>query len=218
MRLQPSGKAPHFVGQHQGLDKFKTYIQPHNAGIESSNLSRRTNSRNAYFVMTSIVDAYSNFNCTYLLNKNTQKASSPFLNGGIMQIENNRDRGRAGLSLAIAYFGSNGYTVNLPINDTQWYDLVIEKDGKFETVQCKFTGSKENEVNLTSCGGTNGSRYDSVLNHPLDWLFCADKDKNLYLIPMEDLRKAGNTKAISLRKAPNSNKQGFNTYTYLVEI
>lgn len=35
---------------------------------------------------------------------------------------------------------------------------------------------------------------------------------------MEDLRKAGNTKAISLRKAPNSNKQGFNTYTYLVEI
>nr|DAE13164.1 MAG TPA: hypothetical protein [Siphoviridae sp. ctLqe90] len=29
--------------------------------------------------MTSIVDAYSNFNCTYLLNKNTQKASSPFL-------------------------------------------------------------------------------------------------------------------------------------------
>lgn len=79
MRLQPSGKAPHFVGQHQGLDKFKTYIQPHNAGIESSNLSRRTNSRNAYFVMTSIVDAYSNFNCTYLLNKNTQKASSPFL-------------------------------------------------------------------------------------------------------------------------------------------
>ena len=85
MRLQPSGKAPHFVGQHQGLDKFKTYIQPHNAGIESSNLSRRTNSRNAYFVMTSIVDAYSNFNCTYLLNKNTQKASSPFLKKKIIK-------------------------------------------------------------------------------------------------------------------------------------
>ena len=53
--------------------------------VESSNLSTGTNSRNAYFVMTSIVDAYSNFNCTYLLNKNTQKASSPFLKKGIIK-------------------------------------------------------------------------------------------------------------------------------------
>lgn len=68
MRLQPSGKAPHFVGQHQGLDKFKTYIQPHNAGIESSNLSRRTNSRNANFVMTSIVDTYNNFTKNLAVN------------------------------------------------------------------------------------------------------------------------------------------------------
>ena len=57
----------------------------------------------------------------------------------IVLIETNRDKGRAGLSLAIAYFGSNGYTVCLPINDTQWYDLIVEKDGVIQTVQCKFT-------------------------------------------------------------------------------
>lgn len=51
-----------------------------------------------------------------------------------MQLLNNKDKGRAGLSLAITYFGSNGYTVSLPINDTQWYDLVVEKDGIFQTV------------------------------------------------------------------------------------
>lgn len=135
-----------------------------------------------------------------------------------MVIETNKEKGRAGLSLAIAYFGSNGYTVCLPINDTQSYDLIVEKDGKIQTVQCKFTASKDNNIALKSCGGTNGSVYDSILKHPLDLLFCADKDKNLFVIPMEDLIKAGNTKSITLRTIPNSNNQGFNTYNYLVRI
>lgn len=30
--------------------------------------------------------------------------------------------------MAINYFTINGYTVSLPLNDTQWYDLVVEKD------------------------------------------------------------------------------------------
>ena len=34
----------------------------------------------------------------------------------------------------IAYFTSEGYTISTPLNDTQWYDLIIEKNGKFETV------------------------------------------------------------------------------------
>lgn len=36
--------------------------------------------------------------------------------------------------MAINYFTVNGYTISLPINDTQWYDLIIEKNGIFETV------------------------------------------------------------------------------------
>lgn len=46
-----------------------------------------------------------------------------------MLLDNNKNRGRAGMSVAIAYYGSNGYTVSLPLSDTQWYDLIIEKDG-----------------------------------------------------------------------------------------
>ena len=68
----------------------------------------------------------------------------------------NKDRGRVGLSLAIAYFGANGYTVSLPLNDTQWYDMIVEKDGIFQTVQCKFSSSENAEISLTSKGGTNG--------------------------------------------------------------
>lgn len=51
-----------------------------------------------------------------------------------MLFETNREKGRAGMSLAIAYFGSNGYTVSIPLNDTQWYDLIVEKDNNFYTV------------------------------------------------------------------------------------
>lgn len=135
-----------------------------------------------------------------------------------MLIETNRDKGRAGFSLAIAYFGSNGYTVCLPINDTQWYDLIVEKDGVMQTVQCKFTGSKTNEVFLRSCGGSKGKEYDNILEHPLDLLFCVDKNKNMFLIPMDDLRHNGNTKSISLRTNFNSSNLGFDTSKYLVEI
>ena len=135
-----------------------------------------------------------------------------------MLFETNKDKGRAGLSMAIAYFGSNGYCVNIPLNDTQWYDLVIEKDGIFQTVQCKATGSSDNNISLKSCGGTVGKIYDNILNHPLDILFCLDEKQNIYVIPMEDLRKAGNTKTITLKTEPNKNNQGFNTYKYIVSI
>lgn len=135
-----------------------------------------------------------------------------------MKVDTNKDRGRAGMSLAIAYFGSNGYTVSLPMNDTQWYDLIVEKDGIIQTVQCKFSSSENAEVSLTSKGVTNGSVYDKVTEHPLDLLFCADKNMNLFVIPMEDIIKHGNKRSIVLRTIPNSNGQGINTYKYLVKI
>lgn len=51
-----------------------------------------------------------------------------------MKEVNRKQIGRIGLSMAINYFTINGYTVSLPINDTQWYDLIVEKDGLFESV------------------------------------------------------------------------------------
>lgn len=138
-----------------------------------------------------------------------------------MLFETNKDKGRAGLALGIAWFGANGYSVNIPLNDTQWYDFVAEKDGKFYTVQCKATGSKDNGIALKSSGGTNGSVYDTVLNHPLDFLFCLDKDKHMFVIPMADLRVAGNVKQITLRIEPPSKfatKIKIDTSKYLVSF
>ena len=135
-----------------------------------------------------------------------------------MVLETNKDKGRAGMALAIAYFGSNGYTVSVPLNDTQWYDLIVEKDGIFQTVQCKFTASANKEISLKSTGGTKGSVYDSILAHPIDLLFCADDEQHLFVIPVEDLLKAGNKRSFVLRTVPIANGQGFNTHQYLVQI
>lgn len=138
-----------------------------------------------------------------------------------MLFETNKDKGRAGMALGIAWFGANGYTVNVPLNDTQWYDFIIEKDGVFQTVQCKATGSESNSVVIQSCGGTNGKVYDTVLNHPLDYLFCLDKEKNMFVIPMADLRAAGNVKSIALRTTPPpacATRTKIDTSKYLVTL
>lgn len=125
--------------------------------------------------------------------------------------------GRTGLSMAINYFTIKGYTISLPINDTQWYDLIVEKDGIFETVQCKATETKGNCIDFRSTGGAKGIEYDNIHNHPeLNYLFCVDKNLNMWLIPIEDLKNVKNT--IILRTEPNKNGQGFQTYKYLVNI
>lgn len=112
----------------------------------------------------------------------------------------NREIGRIGLSMAINYFTLNGYTISLPLNDTQWYDMVVEKDSKFYTVQCKATMTEDSTISLASNGGTNGGQYDNIINHPeLDYIFAVNKDLECWLIPVEAIIKSGNVKVINLR-------------------
>ena len=61
-----------------------------------------------------------------------------------MICETNKQKGNAGLALAIVYFGSNGYIVSLPLNDTQHYDLVVDDGTDTKRVQVKYT-SKRNK-------------------------------------------------------------------------
>ena len=130
---------------------------------------------------------------------------------------NRKQIGRIGLSMAINYFTCQGYTISLPINDTQWYDLIIEKDGVLKTVQCKATQTENGDIDFRSTGGTNGGVYDNLLNHSeLDYLFCVNKDLNMWLIPIKDIQQ--NRKSIRLRTEPNANNQGFQTYKYRVQI
>lgn len=141
-----------------------------------------------------------------------------------MLFNTNKDKGRAGLSMAIAYFGSNGYSVNIPLNDTQWYDLIIEKDGEFKTVQCKATGSADGKIDLrTKIGrGDNiGKVSYTLVDTKVDLLFCLNQNQNMYCIPADEIRKSGNINSITLKEEPLSkfaNKNCIDTYKYIVNL
>lgn len=107
----------------------------------------------------------------------------------IILFSSNKEKGIAGLSIAIAYFGSNGYVVSIPLNDTQDYDLVVEKDNRFYKVQCRSTGvlNKTKEyyaIHLRSYGGANGGTYYGTLkDSSADLCFVVTADNRYYLFP-----------------------------------
>ena len=80
-----------------------------------------------------------------------------------MYFEKNKQKGNCGLGMEIAYFSTNDYVVSIPLNDTQDYDLIVEKNGILQRVQVKATGcigkGGNYQVALKSCGGTKGKTY-----------------------------------------------------------
>ena len=76
-----------------------------------------------------------------------------------MYFHTNKQKGNTSLAIAIAYYVSNGYTISVPLNDTQDYDLIIDKANHLKKVQVKSTSCKTKygtyQVSLKSCGGSN---------------------------------------------------------------
>ena len=109
-----------------------------------------------------------------------------------MKFVTNREKGNSGLGIAIAYFSTNGYTVSIPLNDTQDYDLVVEKENTFYSVQVKATGCKTKyknyQVALKSCGGTKGLKYKTVIETNVDLLFIVTAEGEMYLIPKKNIK------------------------------
>ncbi len=109
-----------------------------------------------------------------------------------MEFVDNKSQGNFGLGIAIAYFTTNGYTVSIPLNDTQDYDLIVEKDNILETVQVKTTSCKTKyghyQVALKSCGGTKGTTYKTVIDTKIDLLFIVSTDLSIYIIPRKKIK------------------------------
>lgn len=70
--------------------------------------------------------------------------------------------------------------------------MIIEKDGKIETVQVKSTDCKTKygvyQVALKSCGGTKGKKYKTVINTKVDKLVVITKELSIYVIPIKDIK------------------------------
>ena len=109
-----------------------------------------------------------------------------------MQFFSNKEKGNSGLGMAIGYFTTNGYTVSIPLNDTQDYDLIVEKNNILQKVQVKSTGcigkGGNYQVALKSCGGTNGKTYKTILNTSVDLVFILTEEKDMYLIPKTSIK------------------------------
>lgn len=109
-----------------------------------------------------------------------------------MRFNTNKEKGNSGLGIAIAYFSSNGYTVSIPLNDTQDYDIVIEKDGILQTVQVKATACKRKsgnyQVSLKSCGGTKGETYKTIIDTNIDIVFIVTETMDMYCIPKSEIK------------------------------
>ena len=106
-----------------------------------------------------------------------------------MLFKTNKEIGNSSLGIAIAYFSSQGYVVSIPLNDTQDYDLIVDKQGKLYRVQVKGTSFKTKysvyQVALKSAGGTIGKVYKTIKDTNIDLVFIVTRDKDFYLIPKE---------------------------------
>ena len=139
-----------------------------------------------------------------------------------MIFNTNKEKGRAGLSLAIAYFGSNGYTVSLPLNDTQDYDLIIDDGISLKKVQVKATGEKIPSGNykctLKTTSGTSRKKIGTVKESSADLLFCLTADSTMFLIPINEIQ---NSSTLTLSLVPPSkyaNKNTLDTSKYIINL
>ena len=108
-----------------------------------------------------------------------------------MKFSTNKEKGNTGLGIAIAYYTSNGYIVSIPLNDTQDYDLIVEKDNKLKRVQVKSTSCQSKygiyQVALKSCGGTKGKIYKTVINTNIEEVFVLTGDFSMYIVPITEI-------------------------------
>jgi hypothetical protein len=105
---------------------------------------------------------------------------------------NSKKQGDIGLSLAIAWFSINGYTISIPLTDSQDYDLVVDKD-KLYKIQVKTSRCQKNsgiyQVQLSTTGGnrswTGISKHFNPNNVDAVFILCENSD--MYLIPSKQI-------------------------------
>ena len=124
-----------------------------------------------------------------------------------MKFSTNKEKGNTSLGIAIAYYASNGYIVSVPLNDTQDYDLVVDKDNIIKRVQVKSSGCKTKygryQVALKSCGGTKGKTYKTIIDTNIDEVFILTGNKDCYII---DKKNIENESTITLGEKYNRYK------------
>lgn len=111
----------------------------------------------------------------------------------MLKHKNSKKQGDEGLGVAIGWFSCQGFTVCIPLTDSQPYDLVVETDDGLKKVQVKTTRNVRNgrcEVELRTKGGNKSGTGKTKQFDPktVDLLFVLTHDGRKYLIPTNRLR------------------------------
>ena len=123
--------------------------------------------------------------------------------------KNSKKQGDHGLGSAINWCCENGYTVSLPLTDSQDYDMIVDIENVLLRVQVKTSSFKTKygiyNVSLSVKGG-NRSSIGTVKNLDIrfvDALFILTDNGDRYFIPVSELKGFSN---INLGKNYQKNK------------
>lgn len=104
---------------------------------------------------------------------------------------NTKQKGNIAVGSAISYYTSLGYTVSIPLNDSQDYDLIVDIDGFLNKIQIKYTSEKRDSgyytVGLRSISGSSKQEYKTVINTDIDYVFVLTGSNDKYIIPIIDI-------------------------------
>jgi len=97
---------------------------------------------------------------------------------------NTKQQGNVGIGKCISWATQLGYTVCIPLNDSQNYDLVVEINNKLLKIQVKTSRYKNKYgkyiVDLRSTSIYTNKNFDSST---VDYVFITTEDNSCYLIP-----------------------------------
>ena len=132
---------------------------------------------------------------------------------------NTHTKGNIALGKAISYFTEHEYTVSIPLNDSQCYDLIIEKDGVLQSVQVKYTSatkpSGSYKCKLRTISGTSRQAIYTVKDTYVSLLFCYCANGDMFLIPTKDFDNQSEI-CLSRARAVNANKETLDTSKYVI--
>lgn len=97
------------------------------------------------------------------------------------------------MAYAIAYYSKSGYTISIPLTDTQDYDLIVDTGNTLLKVQVKtttcLTRSGNYQVNLRVNGGNRSAtgKTKTFDSNDCDLLFVMTEDFEFYSIPRTEI-------------------------------
>lgn len=120
-------------------------------------------------------------------------------------MSNTKEIGDTAVAGVLARLLKKGYAILLPFGDSQRYDLVLDKNGKFFRVQCKSGRVRNGCIRFNSSStewykGHKRKNYKGQVDY--FGVYCPELDKS-YLVPVDII---GETQGV-LRISPPKNNQ-----------